>query len=502
MQQQKQFGHAEAKESELQPSHSSVFSFNHADAAASVATGASSGTMQSTFPATAGGSSVPASPGTPLSPAGVTHLRKLPFPNRLLHALPEYLNIPTSSQAYSPTPNNTNGATTSSHAVGSTNSSSQSSHSSRPPVHRWLRLPLAVLTHMTPASAFSDPLSDGVVGDADKASAKDDQSFVEKVQQERMKQEAQAAMEASHDLAQGQSTLLGNASGGGDSSTPAAVAAARSARRLSTPMLSTSVRSQRSMSLPHALPPLTLQHATLTTVLAAAQPSAKRKVTFSSLLHKLPHPSLKKLHRRTASFSHSEGESATATSEQHNSKPTTPSGTTTPTAQAAGSRSLLARVMYAPSHIVRSVLRRVAHAFREAVFMMHLAAILLSQLGLFGRWAFMAFRLFLFACVLCTAWAKIGYCVLMDVRTAKSLQYGPFNRNFLDIYLPTRVKGSLLTPHTQLPSSDDPAFKAKHPVFIYVTGGAWIIGSHTCSSHSLSYTSHCPLAPSIELTVV
>ena len=66
----------------------------------------------------------------------------------------------------------------------------------------------------------------------------------------------------------------------------------------------------------------------------------------------------------------------------------------------------------------------------------------------------------------------------------KGLQYGPFNRNFLDIYLPTKVKGSILTPHTQIPSADDPAFRDKHPVFIYVTGGAWIIGYQHHMTHS------------------
>ena len=447
--------------SQSSSSQNSVFSFK-----------AASMHQPSTSLSTSTGTTVPSSPSTPSSPAGLTHLRKLPFPNRLLHALPEYLNIPTSSHACTPVA----APSSSSHSTSST--PSHPAQPSHPPVHRWLRLPLAVLTHMTPASAFTDPLSD-VVGDADKASAVDDQTLLEKIQQEKMKQEAQAAMDASHDLAQGQSTLLGNASGGGDSTTPAGIVAARSNRRLSTPMLATSVRSQRSMSLPHALPPLTLQHATLTTVLAAAQPSSKRKVTFSTLLHKLPHPSLKRLHSRarTASFSHPSSEPMTASSlHSAMSTSTSTSSHTSAAAAASGSRSLLSRLLHAPSHFVRSVLRRVGHMLREMMFMLHLAAILLSQLGLFGRWAFMAFRLFLFACVLCMAWAKIGYAVLLDVRTAKGLQYGPFNRNFLDIYLPTKVKGSILQPHTQIPSADDPAFKAKHPVFIYVTGGAWIIG--------------------------
>ena len=389
-------------------SHDTIFSFRPSAAALS-----SSNSLLSSASASA---SIPSSPGTPSSPASLTALRKLPFPNRLLHALPEYLNIPTSSHAHSPS---ASGA-----AQQSSVSSSQPQQSSHPPVHRWLRLPLAVLTHMTPASAFTDPLSDAV-GDADKASAVDEQTLLERIQQEKMKQEAQAALDASHDLAQGQSTLLGNASGGGDSSTPAGVAAARSSRRLSTPMLATSVRSQRSMSLPHALPPLTLQHSTLTTVLAAAQPSSKRKVTFSSLLHKLPHPSLKKLHhrRRTASFSHSSSEPVTAVG-HHSSKPTASSASPQSSVPpAAGGPSLLLRVLYAPRRVIRSVSRRVGHMFRESVFMLHLAAILLSQLGLFGRWAFMAFRLFLFAVVLCLAWAKIGYAVLMDVRTAKVNSY-------------------------------------------------------------------------------
>ena len=395
----------EVKEAELEQSansHSSSHSFTASSSSSSshvFSFRAAAPSSHLALSSTSAGTTVPSSPGTPSSPAGLTHLRKLPFPNRLLHALPEYLNIPTSSHAY--TPSDSSRPTSS--------SSSQPTQPSHPPVHRWLRLPLAVLTHMTPASAFTDPLAD-VVGDADKASTVDDQTLVEKIQQEKMKQEAQAALDASEDLAQGQSTLLGNASGGGDSSTPAGAMSAKSSRRLSTPMLASSVRSQRAMSLPHALPPLTLSHAALTTVLAAAQPSSKRKVTFSSLLHKLPHPSLKKLHyrRRTASFSHSSSE-PDAAAKARDATAHTPSASShfgkTP---AASSRSLLSRVVHAPSHFVRSVLRRIGHMFREALFMLHLAAILLSQLGLFGRWAYMAFRLMLFAAVLCTAWAKIG----------------------------------------------------------------------------------------------
>ena len=454
-------------DSSASSSQGGVFSFK----AASLRSSAQPSTSAATTLSASTAATVPSSPGTPSSPAGLTNLRKLPFPNRLLQALPEYLNIPTSSHA-AVTPHNRSGAMTPSSSRGA-------SPSKRPSVHPWLRLPLAVLTHMTPANSFRDPLSDAV-GDADKATAVDEQTLVDRIQQEKMRQEAQAALDASDDLAQGQSTLLGNASGGGgDSTTPAGVAAARSSRRMSTPMLATSVRSQRAMSLPHALPPLTLQHATLSSVLAAAQSSSKRKVTFSSLLHKLPHPSLRKMHHRsrTASFSHPSSEPVTATN-THSTRSHTPSASSNSAnnPSAAHSASPLSRLLHAPSRLARSVLRRVSHICREALFMLHLAAILLSQLGLFGRWAFMAFRLFLFACVLCLAWAKIGYGVLLDRRTIKGLQYGPFNRNFLDLYLPTKVKGSILTPHTQTPAADDPALQTKHPVFIYVTGGAWIIG--------------------------
>ena len=388
-------------------------------------------TSSSTFPSTSTAtllSPTPSTPSTPCSPHGLTRLRSLPFPNRLLNALPAYLQPTASTAPIQP-----------------------------PHIHRWLRLPYTILSHMTPASSFADPLSLDPLSDA--ANPPEQQSLVERIQQEKMKQEVQAALQQSKDLASGESNLLGK----GGTSTGV----------VPSPVV-TGGRRGRAMSLPYTSAPLTLQHATLSSVLAAHQPSSRHKVSFSSLIHSLPQPNLggfnaRRRRSRSMSFSsptspHSRQHSPHSTS--HSSRrsslaiPRTPSHSRTPPTY---------------SNLPRRLLNRFLHLCRELLFLLHLTAVLISQLGLFGRWTMMALRLLAFAAVLTQAWARIGYAVFFDRRIEHSIQYGPFNRNFLDIYLPTKQPGSVLSPvrnsHAAAPTSQQ-----LHPVFIYVTGGAWIIG--------------------------
>ncbi|KDO20473.1 hypothetical protein SPRG_13991 [Saprolegnia parasitica CBS 223.65] len=86
-----------------------------------------------------------------------------------------------------------------------------------------------------------------------------------------------------------------------------------------------------------------------------------------------------------------------------------------------------------------------------------LAAKLLWALRVSYKWIAMFVKLVTFSCLLAPAFLRILYFWLFDVRVHKNIRYGCQARNLLDIYMV-------------------PEPKAKMPVVVFLSGGAWIIG--------------------------
>ena len=288
--------------------------------------------------------------------------------------------------------------------------------------------------------------------------ARADQTMVERIQQERMIQERQVALADSVDLASGKSALLKNSSIGAESTT----------NQLNAPQGN---GKSRSMSMPDGLPALTVQQAALAAAIhhrRRGSNASSRRVTFHALVDPMPAEASQVFHRvkRERSYSHSDSYPAARSAFDA-------SRCASISAQPVAAKTLIGRVVAA-----------IVDGFRELFFLIHLCFLLISQLPLFGRWMFMTTRLVIFATLLASAWVKIGYAALFCHRIERSIQYGPYNRNFLDIYLPTNSKGSILTPifnsrQFEIELARELGAKVvpnKYPVFVYVTGGAWIIG--------------------------
>ena len=85
---------------------------------------------------------------------------------------------------------------------------------------------------------------------------------------------------------------------------------------------------------------------------------------------------------------------------------------------------------------------------------------------LFGyglTWFAMAFRMLLFVAALMPGFLQLTYYYVRSPQIIRGVKFGPNPRNSLDIYSPSGVE------------QDTPGAK-KVPVFIFFTGGAWIIG--------------------------
>ncbi|XP_024383589.1 probable isoprenylcysteine alpha-carbonyl methylesterase ICMEL2 isoform X2 [Physcomitrium patens] len=96
-------------------------------------------------------------------------------------------------------------------------------------------------------------------------------------------------------------------------------------------------------------------------------------------------------------------------------------------------------------------------AAAETYLITRLALTLLKFLGVGTRWISKFIRLSLYAMFLMIGFIQVGYSYYYDPRIHRSLIYGEKPRNRFDLYLP--------------PDTD----KLK-PVFIFITGGAWVIG--------------------------
>ena len=114
----------------------------------------------------------------------------------------------------------------------------------------------------------------------------------------------------------------------------------------------------------------------------------------------------------------------------------------------------------------------------EIILLAVLTARLVSHLGLFQLWMVMTCRLIVFALVLSPAWVRIGIPFFYDRRIIRSVAYGPHNRNFLDIYLPTATRDNILRSVGEAEADEASHSMAYQgvPVVVYVTGGAWTIG--------------------------
>lgn len=93
-------------------------------------------------------------------------------------------------------------------------------------------------------------------------------------------------------------------------------------------------------------------------------------------------------------------------------------------------------------------------------------------------WLSMAARLLLFTTLLAPGWFHLLSYFFFDPRVVRNLPYSNksiTSRNFLDIYLPTPISHSLSIDESSGKSM--PSGREKVPVVIFVSGGAWIIGS-------------------------
>lgn len=359
----------------------------------------------------------------------------------------------------------------------------QIDHSNNESIKQRWRIPVSILKGLAPVPLF-DHSNNQTINQAINQTifehgetAHHDQSIIERIQLERMKQSSEAAINQSNELATGESDLL---------KTNQFVNRTINQKR------------PRSMSLPNTMPTLTIQQAALASALhkqsihnstKLSTRTLNKRVQFHALLDPLPigatqifNQSISRS-RRHRSYSHADSYSATHQpndqSFQRHSHHVAPS------------RNLFGLLVDC-----------LIDCFRETVFLIHLGILLVAQMGLFGVWVWMTVRLIIFALFLIPAWCKIGYATLFCHRIERSIQYGPYNRNFLDIYLPTAARGSVLQPvlnsrqyereqeqelnnqsanqsnsdQSSTVPENDWRRRSKHPVLVYVTGGAWIIG--------------------------
>ncbi|KAG9146661.1 hypothetical protein Leryth_019688 [Lithospermum erythrorhizon] len=105
-----------------------------------------------------------------------------------------------------------------------------------------------------------------------------------------------------------------------------------------------------------------------------------------------------------------------------------------------------------------SLSRDIGHAAAETYLLTHLTFHLLSYLGIGYRWITRLLGLGLYAMLLMPGFLQVAYCYFFSEQVRRSIVYGDQPRNRLDLYLPIEIN-------------------APKPVVIFVTGGAWIIGS-------------------------
>ncbi|OQR88204.1 isoprenylcysteine alpha-carbonyl methylesterase ICME-like [Thraustotheca clavata] len=98
-----------------------------------------------------------------------------------------------------------------------------------------------------------------------------------------------------------------------------------------------------------------------------------------------------------------------------------------------------------------------AEVSAEVWLITKLAAKLLWAFRVSSKWIAMFVKLLTFTCLLLPAFLRIFYFWLLDVRVHKNIRYGTQGRNLLDVYMV-------------------PEPKAKMPVVVFLSGGAWIIG--------------------------
>ena len=111
--------------------------------------------------------------------------------------------------------------------------------------------------------------------------------------------------------------------------------------------------------------------------------------------------------------------------------------------------------------------KRLEQSVDDTITVAKLAARLYTYLGLGWRWYMSFWRLIIFTLLLMPGFAQMVAFYYLSPRLLRSITYGDNPRNRLDIYLPRHHRKKKAASHTG---------KHKHPVVIYVTGGAWTIG--------------------------
>lgn len=115
---------------------------------------------------------------------------------------------------------------------------------------------------------------------------------------------------------------------------------------------------------------------------------------------------------------------------------------------------------------VRRMSSTITPQIEETRVVLGLTSKLLRFLGFSFKWVYMLISLLLFAIPLSYQWFQMGRYYLFNPAITRNIQYGPAKRNYLDIYLPQSLANA----------SPSDRRKKKYPVFVFFTGGAWIIG--------------------------
>ena len=108
----------------------------------------------------------------------------------------------------------------------------------------------------------------------------------------------------------------------------------------------------------------------------------------------------------------------------------------------------------------RAVTRAVASTGEEVWLVARLTGSLLWALHSSARWVAMALRLFLYVFLLLPAFVRMAFHWLFSPSLARHVRYGANRRNRVDVY--------------RLSAREEE--RGGHPVVVFMTGGAWIIG--------------------------
>lgn len=109
----------------------------------------------------------------------------------------------------------------------------------------------------------------------------------------------------------------------------------------------------------------------------------------------------------------------------------------------------------------------VSYLFEEALLISHLTFDLIWEMGSRLLWVWMTIRFIIYVSLLVPGFWRTAFIFLISDYIKKSVRYGNNPRNFLDIYTPVGKHSNCFK------NSEE---ENKHPVVIFISGGAWIIG--------------------------